>query len=227
MLYFFIDKGCDIYMELEFIDNYDINLKFARGDQFPVDFKIKDKDGDYISGEDVEDIVVTCRMFPDSESEMLFQKKMSNGFVEYDSIDELFEFFILEEDTRDLNYGHYGYEIKVVTEEETRTFTGHIDVADEYTVGVIKKNFYLVDLEVTPTTDEQVFTHEESIGYDTVTVSGVDASVDSNIIPENIKKGIEILGVEGTCESGGTEAKVEGTILVLGNVTVENEEVII
>lgn len=212
-------------MELEFIDNLDIDLKFARGDQFPVRFKIKDKEGNYVDSEDIEDIIVTCRKFPDLESDMLFQKKLSNGFVEY--LTDHFEFFILTEDTLNLEYGHYGYDIKIVTEDEIQTFTGHIDVADEYTVGVVKKNFYLVDLEVTPTSEDQIFEHEDSMGYDIVTVKGADASVDENIIPSNIKKGIEILGVIGDLESG-MEAEVIGTTLVLsGGSVVSGEELII
>lgn len=199
-------------MELEFIDGLDINLKFARGDQFPVRFKIRNRDGDYISSEDIEDIIATCREYPDLDSDMLFQKKLSDGFIEYDSENECYVFFIFEEDTRELNYGHYGYEIKIVTEEETRTFVGHIDVADEYTIGDIRKNFYLVDLEVTPTTEEQVFTHENTMGYDIVTVKAVDASIDENIRPEYIKKGVTILGVIGTLES--TSFIVDGETLI-------------
>lgn len=210
-------------MELEFIDNMDIDLQFARGDQFPVSFKIKDKSGEYVDLSTIEDIIVTCRRFPDLDSEMLFQKKLSNGFIEAE--DDTIEFFILTEDTNKLEYGRYGYDIKIVTADEIHTFTGHIEVADEYTVGVVKKNFYLEDLEVTPTSEDQVFEHEDTMGYDIVTVKGADASVDENITPHNIKKGVEILGVIGDLE-GGVKVQVVGTTLVLGGVEVENEEVI-
>lgn len=213
------------FIQLEFIDEIGIDLKFARADQFPVRFKIKNKEEEYLTDEDLEDIVITCRQYPDTDSPILFQKRLENGFVVYDDENEYFEFYILEEDTRNLEYGHYGYEIKTMTTNEIQTFTGHIDVADEYTIGVIKKNFYLEDLEVTPTSEEQVFTHDETMGYDLVTVSGVDASVDENIIPSNIKKGVSILGVEGDL-TGGTSATVSGSTLIL-NAVVENEEVII
>lgn len=90
---------------------------------------------------------------------------------------------------------------------------------------VIKEIPLLEDLEVTPSTIEQNFNHPNSYGYDnvkvkaissdtlnitpttesqqhiglygTVNVSAVDSSIDSNIQAENIKKGVEILGVEG------------------------------
>lgn len=49
-------------------------------------------------------------------------------------------------------------------------------------------------LNVTPTTENQ-----EYIGlYGIVNISGVDSSIDSNIKAENIKEGVEILGVEGS-----------------------------
>ena len=54
---------------------------------------------------------------------------------------------------------------------------------------------------VVPTTDEQIVTPNE--GYNalsSVTVKPVDSSIDSNIIPENVKMGVEILGVTGTLE---------------------------
>lgn len=39
-------------------------------------------------------------------------------------------------------------------------------------------------------------------GWSSVIVEGVDASIDGNILPENIKKGVKILRVEGTLEEG-------------------------
>ena len=93
---------------------------------------------------------------------------------------------------------------------------------------VIKQYPELEDLEVTPSSVEQNFTHPNSYGYDKVKVkevsadelnitptketqkyiglygevniSAVDSSIDSNIVAENIKEGIKILGVEGNVE---------------------------
>ena len=53
--------------------------------------------------------------------------------------------------------------------------------------------------EVTPSFEEQII--EPDAGYTSlsqVKVNAIDASVDVNIKPENIRKGIEILGVLGT-----------------------------
>lgn len=90
---------------------------------------------------------------------------------------------------------------------------------------IIKQYPELEDLEVTPSSVEQTFTHPNSYGYDevkvkgveastinitptkenqqhiglygTVNVSGVTSSIDSNIVPNNIKNGVTILGVTG------------------------------
>lgn len=95
--------------------------------------------------------------------------------------------------------------------------------------GIQKVSPALEDLEVNPSSIEQVFNHPNSYGYDTVTVKAVEAdelnitpttqnqeyvglygtvnvdkvdnSIDNNIKAENIKNGINILGVEGIVEA--------------------------
>jgi hypothetical protein len=55
----------------------------------------------------------------------------------------------------------------------------------------------------TPTTESQeiVATTEGKIGLSKVTVEAVTAAIDANIVAGNIKKGVTILGVEGTYEA--------------------------
>ena len=62
----------------------------------------------------------------------------------------------------------------------------------------------------TPTTSTQ--TVRPDAGYDgmsRVTIEGVDANIDQNITPENIKDGVEILGVTGTYEGEGGQCNLE------------------
>ena len=54
----------------------------------------------------------------------------------------------------------------------------------------------LEDLVVEPSLEEQIL-KPEKYGYSEVTVKGVTAEIDEDIKPENIKEGVEILGVEG------------------------------
>lgn len=58
-------------------------------------------------------------------------------------------------------------------------------------------------LTVDPSTNEQTFSKnpgEWYVGYNNVTVNPVTSDIDSNIKPENIAKGVTILGVEGIAE---------------------------
>ena len=101
----------------------------------------------------------------------------------------------------------------------------------------VKEKVYpsLIDLEVTPSSEEQVFNHDGSYGYDNVTVNAVKLQdkevtptreeqiltpdsdytglnqvkvtsvtkeIDSNIVADNIKNGVDILGVTGNFVGG-------------------------
>jgi hypothetical protein len=68
-------------------------------------------------------------------------------------------------------------------------------------VGIAKVFPSLINLEVNPTKEKQVFNHENSYGYDEVVVNPVTNEVDENIKPNNIRAGVNILGVEGTIEN--------------------------
>lgn len=59
---------------------------------------------------------------------------------------------------------------------------------------------------ITPTTYDQVIKPDSGYGYmDQVTVKGVTSSVDLEIKPENIRTGVNILGVEGTLQPLNSE----------------------
>ena len=117
--------------------------------------------------------------------------------------------------------------------------------------GIQKVSPALEDLEVNPSSIEQVFNHPNSYGYDTVTVKAVEAdnlnitpttqnqeykglygtvnvsavnsSIDSDIKSENIKEGVSILGVEGSIRvpSGTIEITENGTYNVTNYETAE------
>ena len=58
----------------------------------------------------------------------------------------------------------------------------------------------LTSLSVTPSTSAQQLTPTSPVdGWDEVNVSAVTSSIDSNIVAGNIKSGVSILGVTGTC----------------------------
>lgn len=62
--------------------------------------------------------------------------------------------------------------------------------------------------EITPTTENQIVTPDEGYtGLTKVTVTGVTSDIDNNIKSENIKSGINILGVDGTVEELNPQSK--------------------
>lgn len=69
---------------------------------------------------------------------------------------------------------------------------------------VIKEYPDLENIEITPSKEEQTFKSKDYYGYDEVKVNGVTNEIDSNIAPENIKQGVNILGVTGNVEEVNT-----------------------
>ena len=67
----------------------------------------------------------------------------------------------------------------------------------------IKEYPELENIEITPSKEEQTF-KSDKYGYDEVKVNGVTNEIDTNIKPENIKEGIDILGVSGNVEEINT-----------------------
>lgn len=70
------------------------------------------------------------------------------------------------------------------------------DIAHQIVAGTMANNG---DVVITPTTQEQT---KEQGYYNSLKVSAVTSDIDSNIVPENIKKDVSILGVNGTLETG-------------------------
>ena len=67
---------------------------------------------------------------------------------------------------------------------------------NEYITAVTVNPIKTKSLYITPRIVEQIFTAEQQL-YKTVTVNPVTSSIDPNIVPENIAKGVSILGVTG------------------------------
>jgi len=68
-------------------------------------------------------------------------------------------------------------------------------------------NPYVLDNKTVDASINPVMVKSDADGLKSVTVNAVRANIDPNIIPENIKIGVEILGVEGTMTGGDLQDK--------------------
>ena len=68
--------------------------------------------------------------------------------------------------------------------------------------GTLKEEKPEETFNIQPTTAEQIITPTEGSVFSGGAVHAVTSSIDSNIVPENIKEGVSILGVAGTLSGG-------------------------
>ena len=80
-----------------------------------------------------------------------------------------------------------------------------IQLLNEYQAG---DNLELVTTTIPPTTENQTVTAATGKAFSSVTVNAVTAAIDENLIAENIKNGVTILGITGTY-TGETEQNGE------------------
>lgn len=93
---------------------------------------------------------------------------------------------------------------KGVTVTDTDTFHSYASK-----IATIDNTKVVEPLTVTPTTAQQTITVPTGVtGYSPITVDAVTAEIDPNILAENIRAGVTILGVTGTLD-GSTEAMQE------------------
>ena len=71
-------------------------------------------------------------------------------------------------------------------------------------IGDLTINPYVLDSKTVDSSTVQQIVTPTNDGLSSVTVNAVTAAIDPNIIPENIKSGVEILGVVGTAVPAGT-----------------------
>ena len=81
------------------------------------------------------------------------------------------------------------------------------------------------ELNVEPKTEIQIFTPSENEYYDKVNVDAVTSSIDSNIVPENIRNNVEILGVKGTMLPQGQDMYQQLVNLTKSPVGLDNSSV--
>ena len=111
-----------------------MELELVRGEQFPIEFEITDDSDTAINKEDLQDITFVVREFPEETSPILTKKTLIDGDITGDN--GSYTLNINEEDTKDLNFGTYGCEIKVETTSGIiKKEVGTLIITKEYSMG--------------------------------------------------------------------------------------------
>lgn len=114
-----------------------MNIEIRKGEQIPIEMELLNENGDVITPSQLTEITMTCRKLPIEQSPILFQKKLSDSEpqITFDSEEGKYIIDLLEADTKDLQYGTYGFDIKVESNNLIEKFVGSLVVKEEYTMG--------------------------------------------------------------------------------------------
>lgn len=112
-------------------DDGTISLKFIRGDSCPLKFQILDVEKKSVLKTDLKSLYLTCRKFNNKYSKMLFQKDINSFGYE----DEYYFVNIEPEDTRELPYDTYNFDIEATFNDgEVQTLKSEFTITDEDTI---------------------------------------------------------------------------------------------
>ena len=160
----------------------------------------------------IEDVTVTPSEGFDAMSSVIVKKAVAN--LQDKTVDKASTSQIVL--TADEGYQGLGTvtvaPIKTTTHTVIPSSNQQLITADtnnnEYISEVIVNGVPQKTLTADPSTNEQTFNSNHSSGefYSRVVVNPVTSSIDSNIVPRNIAKGVSILGVTGTLETSSGDA---------------------
>lgn len=109
------------------------DFSFIRGDSFPIKFKITDSDGSPILKNGLSSLFLTCRKSNTKSSPILFQKKIEDFY--YDEDDTFYYISFEPEDTRELKYGEYNFDIEATfTDGYVKTLKSSFEITAEDTI---------------------------------------------------------------------------------------------
>lgn len=109
-----------------------MDFEFTRGDTKVFKFKLIDKNGEELSLSDADKLFFTVKKTASSKN-ITFQKTLNNGIELKD--DGYYYVTIKPDDTSDLSYGDYGYDIEIKTSTGIvkTLILGTITLTEEYT----------------------------------------------------------------------------------------------
>ena len=109
-------------------------MEITRGDYKSFKFKRTRKKDKSVIADRPSEMYITFKIDA-HEEEALFQKRLGDGSITYSEEDNYYRFAIIPDDTDDLEYGTYFYDVEVIASgNKPRTILkGVLDVTEEYT----------------------------------------------------------------------------------------------
>lgn len=105
---------------------------FVRGDTFEFKFQRKTKDKQVIT-EKPDKMYFTVKN-NDTENDYIFQKSLGDNTISYDEETYYYYVTIDPEDTNNLDYGTYYYDIEIITNNKVKTISiGTLSITSEIT----------------------------------------------------------------------------------------------
>ena len=115
------------------MDPKEVDIEFPRGDTFTYGFHLVDSGKNPINMEEGQGEIYFTVKKNENTSDLIFQKKFSTGEIKLDK-DGLYYLVINSDDTANLKYGTYGYDITLKSGEFVSTqVIGTITLTKEYT----------------------------------------------------------------------------------------------
>lgn len=109
----------------------EFDFSFPRGDTCPIEFELTDNVGNELNLSNSMEIYFTVKKSY-SKSEYLFQKRYSRGEITIDG--KKCNLVIKHEDTANMNYGKYKYDIQFKSDDYAKTLViGEIELTNEIT----------------------------------------------------------------------------------------------
>lgn len=106
-------------------------MNFVRGDTQPFKFKIIKQGGENVDEKDIKTLTLTCRKYNLKSSTILFNKNKEDFTFKDDYWHSEFK----PEDTRELDYGCYNFDIEcTLTDGTVKTLKSQFEITDEDTI---------------------------------------------------------------------------------------------
>lgn len=109
---------------------------FTRGDTFDFKFQRRNKTTKEIITEKPDKMYFTVKE-NDKTNDVIFQKRLDNNTISYDEETYYYSITIEPEDTNDIDYGTYYYDIEIITGKKVKTIAkGTLSIDSEITFAI-------------------------------------------------------------------------------------------